>query len=132
MMGCYGMGISRIIAAAVEQNHDDKGAIWPLNLTPYKVCIIVSNGKDNTQQKVATDISNTLEKAGISNIIDDRVKERFGFKMADFELIGYPYAIVVGKNIADGKVEIVDRKTLEKSICDIDKILETVLSNFNT
>ncbi len=126
MMGCYGMGISRIIAAAIEQNHDDRGAIWPINLAPYKACIIVSNGKDETQQNRATDIAQELEKAGIGNIIDDRTKERFGFKMSDFELIGYPYAIVVGKNITDGKVEIVQRKTLEKSICGIDEILETI------
>ncbi len=126
MMGCYGMGISRILAATIEQNHDDKGMIWPTSLAPYKVCIIVSNGKDTAQQQIATDISNTLDKAGVSNIIDDRVKERFGFKIADFELIGYPYAIVVGKNITDNIVEVVHRRTLAKNDCHIDDLLDTL------
>ncbi len=132
MMGCYGMGISRIIASAIEQNHDDKGMIWTPNLAPYKVDIIVSNGKDDMLQKIAADISKTLEDIGISNIIDNRVKERFGFKMGDFELIGYPYAIVVGKDATDGKIEIIDRKTLEKKQFDIDKIKDYFLNIFDT
>jgi prolyl-tRNA synthetase len=127
IMATFGIGVSRLIAAVIEQNHDQKGCIWTKSTTPYFVDIIVSNAKKDEELQAGEKIYQELQSAGISVIIDDRKKERFGFKMGDFELLGFPYAIVVGKKLQDGLVELVDRKTLEKSehkIEDITKILQ--------
>jgi prolyl-tRNA synthetase len=125
VMGTYGIGVSRLVAAVIEQHHDDKGCLWTKETTPFEVDIIVSNIKDNEQLTVATDFYNELNNSGISAILDDR-KDRFGPKMADFELIGFRYAIIVGKGLKDGKVQIVDRKTLEKQEVEVDKAIETI------
>ena len=130
-MGCYGIGVSRLIAAVVEQNHDEKGSIWTKETAPFMVDIIVSNAKKENEITAGLEIYETLKKAGIEVIIDDRVKERFGFKMGDFELIGFPYAIVVGKKLQDGLVEIIDRKTLEKTEVKLENILESISSLIN-
>lgn len=113
MMGTYGIGVSRLISAIIEQNSDDKGCILPLSVAPYQVDVIVSNVKDAAQFEAASSIYEELKKAGVRVILDDR-DERYGHKMADFELIGFPYAVIVGKNIAEGGVEIASRRTLEK------------------
>lgn len=123
-MGCYGVGISRLVAAVIEQNHDEKGCIWTKETAPYLVDIIVSNGKKDDELEAGMKIYEALKEAGIDVIIDDRKKERFGFKMGDFELIGFPYAVVIGKKLKDGLVEIVDRKTLEKEEVLIDEIIK--------
>jgi len=125
-MGTYGIGVSRLIAAVIEQNHDDKGCIWTKETAPYLVDIIVSNGKKEDEQNSATKIYEDLKSNGIEAIIDDRVKERFGFKMGDFELIGFPFAIVVGKKLQDGVVEIVVRKTGEKIEQKIENVTESL------
>ncbi|NQY52580.1 MAG: proline--tRNA ligase [Campylobacteraceae bacterium] len=130
-MGCYGIGVSRLVAAVVEQNHDEKGSIWTKETTPFMVDIIVSNGKKENEISAGLEIYETLKEAGIEVIIDDRVKERFGFKMGDFELIGFPYAIVVGKKLQDGLVEIIDRKTAEKTEVKLENILESISSLIN-
>lgn len=113
IMGTYGIGVSRLISAIIEQNSDEKGCILPASVSPYQVDIIVSNMKDETQKTAAEEAYNDLKDAGIRVILDDR-DERYGHKMADFELIGFPYALIIGKNIADKTVEIVDRRTLTK------------------
>jgi prolyl-tRNA synthetase len=113
-MGTYGIGVSRLIAAVIEQSHDDKGCIWTKETAPYFVDIIVSNGKKEDELNAGLKIYDDLTFMGIEAILDDRKKERFGFKMGDFELIGFPYAIVVGKKLQDGLVEVVCRKTGEK------------------
>ncbi len=113
IMGTYGIGVSRLISAVIEQNSDEKGCILPSSIAPYQVDIIVSNVKDATQFEAASKIYEELKNAGIRVILDDR-DERYGHKMADFELIGFPYALIVGKNIAEGGVEIVNRRTLAK------------------
>lgn len=115
-MGTYGVGVSRLVAAVIEQNHDDKGCIWTKESAPYMVDVIVSNAKKENELVEGMKIYDALNEAGIEAIIDDRKKERFGFKMKDYELIGFPYAVVVGKRLADGLVEIVDRRNLDEKI----------------
>lgn len=102
VMGCYGIGVSRLVAAVIEQNHDEKGGIWTKETAPFMVDIIVSNAKKDEELEAGMKIYDDLKALGIDTIIDDRKKERFGFKMGDFELIGFPYAIVVGKKLKDG------------------------------
>ena len=109
VMGCYGIGVSRLVAAVIEQNHDDKGCIWTKATAPFMVDIIVSNSKKEDEAQVGEELYNKLKHAGISTILDDRINARFGFKMSDFELLGFPYAVVIGKKLEDGLVEIVDR-----------------------
>ncbi|QKJ21936.1 proline--tRNA ligase [Poseidonibacter lekithochrous] len=115
VMGCYGVGVSRLVAAVIEQHHDEKGCIWTKETAPFLVDVIVSNAKKDEELDAGMKIYEGLKAAGISTIIDDRKKERFGFKIGDFELIGFPYAIVIGKKLQDGMVEIVDRKTGDKT-----------------
>ena len=126
IMGCYGIGVSRLVAAVIEQNHDEKGCIWTKETAPFLVDIIVSNAKKEEEVEAGMKIYEDLKALGISTIIDDRKKERFGFKMGDFELIGFPYAVVVGKKLQDGMVEIVDRKTLEKEEVDVKRVSEVL------
>ena len=113
LMGCYGIGISRLIAVMIEASHDEKGCIWKKECAPFDVEIIISNLKDEAGMKFAFELYESLKKAGVSVIIDDR-NERFGVKMNDFELIGFPYALLVGKEFANGKVEFITRDGLSK------------------
>lgn len=127
IMGCYGIGVSRLVAAVIEQNHDDKGCIWTKATAPFMVDIIVSNSKKEEEAKVGEELYSKLKQAGISTILDDRINARFGFKMSDFELLGFPYAVVIGKKLEDGLVEIVDRKTLEKIDVKVDEVMSKIL-----
>jgi len=127
VMGCYGIGVSRLVAAVIEQNHDEKGCIWTKATAPFMVDIIVSNSKKEEEAAVGDTIYNELKAAGVEVILDDRINARFGFKMSDFELIGFPYAVVIGKKLADGFVEIVDRKTLEKTDVKVEDITAKIL-----
>lgn len=127
IMGCYGIGVSRLVAAVIEQNHDDKGCIWTKATAPFMVDIIVSNSKKEEEAKVGEELYSKLKQAGISTILDDRINARFGFKMSDFELLGFPYAVVIGKKLEDGLVEIVDRKTLEKIDIKVDEVISKIL-----
>ena len=113
LMGCYGIGISRLIAVMIEASHDERGCIWKKECAPFDVEIIISNLKDEAGVKFAFELYESLKKAGVSVIIDDR-NERFGVKMNDFELIGFPYALLVGKEFANGKVEFITRDGLSK------------------
>ena len=117
LMGCYGIGISRLIAVMIEASHDEKGCIWKKECAPFDVEIIISNLKDEAGVKFAFELYESLKKAGVSVIIDDR-NERFGVKMNDFELIGFPYALLVGKEFANGKVEFITRDGLTKETID--------------
>lgn len=114
VMGTYGIGVSRLISAVIEQHHDDKGMIWTKETAPFTVDIIVSNAKNEDEMNFANHLYDALHKFKIETILDDRIDARYGFKMGDFELIGFPYGVIVGKKLADGIVEIVDRKTLQK------------------
>ena len=130
IMGCYGIGVSRLIAAAIEQNHDEKGIIWPKEIAPFLVDIIIGDVKKDEQVIYGEDLYEELKKAGVNPILDDR-SERFGPKIADFELIGFPVCVIVGKKLKDGKVEIRNRKTGEKFEVEKEKALEKVLEIIN-
>ena len=127
VMGCYGIGVSRLVAAVIEQNHDEKGCIWTKETAPFMVDIIVSNSKKEEEAQAGENIYNELKQAGVEVILDDRINARFGFKIGDFELIGFPYAVVIGKKLADGLVELVDRKTLEKTDVKIEEVTAKIL-----
>ena len=124
-MGCYGIGISRVMAAAIEQNHDEFGIIWPKNIAPYLVDVIIANIKDETQVSLGEKIYAELSDNGIETVLDDR-NERAGFKFKDADLIGFPLKIVVGKGAAEGIVEIKDRKTGESSEVKKEDVLQYI------
>ena len=113
IMGCYGIGISRTAAAAVEAHHDDWGIKWPLAIAPYHVTIVPVSTKDELQMTTANKIYEELLANGVETVIDDR-DERPGVKFKDADLIGFPFRITVGKTITEGNVEFVTRATGEK------------------
>jgi prolyl-tRNA synthetase len=125
VMGTYGIGISRLLAAIIEQHHDDRGCIWTKESAPFAVQIIISNIKKDEEREAGEKLYASLKAAGVEVLLDDR-KERFGFKMKDFELIGIPLAVVIGKNLSEGKVEIVTREGLVKELVDSHEILTEV------
>ena len=122
IMGCYGVGVSRTLAAAVEQCHDDAGIVWPLAIAPAQVCVVPLAVKDEVVQPAAEDIAAKLARQGWEVVIDDR-KERPGVKFADADLIGWPLQITVGKRGLDaGNVEVKVRKTGEKFDLPLDAL----------
>lgn len=127
IMGCYGIGISRTAAAAVEAHNDEHGIKWPLAIAPYHAIVIPVSTRDELQMKVANDIYETLKKHGVEVVIDDR-DERAGVKFKDADLIGFPYQIIVGKSIADGNVEFKIRETDEKTAMKPEEAAEIVVS----
>ena len=128
IMGCYGVGVSRLVAAVIEQNHDEKGCIWTKSTTPFMVDIIVSNSKNEDEKNMGEIIYEELKASNVEVILDDRINARFGFKIGDFELLGFPYAIIIGKKLSDGIVEIVDRKTLLKTEVKIEEVVSKILN----
>jgi prolyl-tRNA synthetase len=113
-MGCYGIGVSRTLASAIEQHNDEQGIIWPVAIAPYHVVVIPINAKDSDQLALATTVYNTLNQAGIETVLDDR-RERAGAKFKDADLIGYPLRITVGpKAISEQQLEVKDRQTGEQ------------------
>ncbi|SMB79526.1 prolyl-tRNA synthetase [Pasteurella testudinis DSM 23072] len=123
-MGCYGIGVSRVVAAAIEQNHDDRGIIWPAQIAPFQVAIVPMNmHKSEAVQQYAEELYRTLQQQGVEVIFDDR-KERPGVMFADMELIGVPHTIVIGeKNLLNGEVEYKNRKTGDKQMLAKDQVL---------
>lgn len=113
LMGCYGIGVTRCISAAIEQNYDDNGIIMPVAIAPFEAAVVPVNVKDETQRALAEELYGELRARGIDVVIDDR-DERAGVKFKDMDLIGIPARIVVGKKAADGVVEF-KRRTDEKS-----------------
>ena len=103
-MGCYGIGVTRTIAAVVEQNHDENGIIWPMSIAPYHVVVELIKPGDEAQEKLAAEIEAKLEAAGVEVVVDDR-NERPGVKFKDADLLGFPIRINVGKKAAEGVVE---------------------------
>ena len=130
IMGCYGIGITRTAAAAVEANHDEHGIKWPVAIAPYHVIVVPVNAKDETQVKVAEEIYNKLLAQGVEVVLDDR-NERAGVKFKDAELIGFPFRITVGKTIENGNVELVTRETLEKEEMTPDNAIAQVVERIN-
>ncbi len=125
VMGCYGIGIGRTAAAAIEQNHDDKGIIWPVAIAPFHVEVI-SAGEDAIVKETSEKVYNELTNAGLEVLFDDR-NERPGVKFADADLIGIPYHVVVGKKaIEAGALEVKNRKTGERKMMQTSEIIELV------
>lgn len=112
IMGCYGIGISRTAAAAVEAHYDENGIKWPISIAPYHVVIVPVNIQDKLQMEVAEKMYEDLKKAGVEVVLDDR-DERAGVKFKDADLIGFPYRVTVGKTINEGLVEYKTRETGE-------------------
>lgn len=123
IMGCYGIGISRLVMAVAEQFADDKGLVWPEVVTPYQYHVIIVNMKDETQVSVGTEIYNKLQASGYEVLLDDR-NERVGVKFADSDLIGIPTRITVGKKASEGIVEVKNRVTGEMEEKSVEQILE--------
>lgn len=123
IMGCYGIGVSRLLAAVAEQKADDKGLIWPEEITPYELHLIVVNKKDPLQWEKANELYETLTAERFDVLFDDR-DERAGVKFADSDLIGIPYRAIVGKKIHDGIIEVKDRRTGEVKDIVLDELLE--------
>ncbi len=126
IMGTYGMGVSRLVAAVIEQHHDENGCIWTPATAPYMVNIMISNIKDEEQVAVGEKLYKELQDAGVEVMLDDR-KERFGFKMKDAELIGFPYTVIIGKELVNGNVQIYTRNTKAKDAVAKDAVFEKVM-----
>ena len=124
-MGCYGIGIGRVLASIVEQNNDEKGIIFPMTVAPFKVCIVPSNMKDEHIVETADKIYQTLTESNIDTIYDDR-DERLGVKFNDMDLIGIPIRITVGKKLAENKVELKLRKEDTSKDVDIENIIDEI------
>ncbi|MEB3332825.1 MAG: proline--tRNA ligase [Synechococcaceae cyanobacterium] len=107
-MGCYGIGVSRLAQAAVEQHHDADGIRWPLAIAPYEVIVVIASSQEASQVELAERLYGQLQQAGIEVLLDDR-SERAGVKFKDADLIGIPYRLVVGRGALDGRVELVER-----------------------
>lgn len=125
MMGCYGIGVSRVMAAIVEQFHDDNGIVWPNAVTPYDVHVIPVNVKNEAQAALAEEIYTDLKKAGLAVLFDDR-QERPGVKFADADLIGLPIRITVGKKAEEKIVEVKWRKTGEMEELTVEQLVQTI------
>jgi len=110
VMGSYGIGVERILTAAIEQHHDDDGIIWPKSIAPFDVVVTITNTKDEKLRDTADKLYKDLERAGLETLLDDR-DERAGVKFKDADLIGIPYRITLGKKVADGVVELFERQT---------------------
>ncbi len=124
MMGCYGIGVTRVIAAAIEQNHDARGILWPDEMAPFKVAIVPIRYQDDPKVKqVADDLYQTLLKKGVEVVLDDR-DERPGVKFADLDLIGIPHRIVISeKHLANEQVEYKNRKADAPEILALESVL---------
>ncbi len=125
-MGCYGIGVSRLAQATVEQSYDDDGIIWPLAIAPYQVIITVPNMNDTQQAQVAQELYNDLLTAGVEVLLDDR-EERAGVKFKDADLIGIPYRLVTGRSLQDGNVEIIKRADRSSHNVPISDVVTTLM-----
>ncbi|MDD7511084.1 MAG: proline--tRNA ligase [Peptostreptococcaceae bacterium] len=130
VMGCYGIGVTRTLAAVVEQHHDENGIIWPMSVAPYHVIITLINPDDEAQAKVADDLYKELSKAGVEVLLDDR-KERPGVKFKDADLLGIPVRITVGKLAADGQVEYKLRRDADKEVLTAEEALSKAITIVN-
>ena len=132
IMGCYGIGVTRCLAAAIEQNNDENGIIWPVSIAPYHAIVIPVNSKNEEQSEIAEKVYNDLKAKGIEVLLDDR-NERAGVKFKDADLIGIPVRIVIGKKCGEGVVEYKERtaeNAVEKNIDDaVNDVVEFINNN---
>src|SRR5438874_785005 len=125
IMGSYGIGIERILTAAIEQSHDEAGFWLPAQIAPFEVVVTPTNMQDSVIGPVAQEVAEKLDKAGIDAVLDDR-DERPGVEFKDADLVGVPYRVTVGKKVADGKVEVFHRSTGESQDASIGAITESM------
>lgn len=130
VMGCYGIGVSRTLAAVIEQHHDEDGIIWPVSVAPYHAIVTLVKPKDEEQAKVAEEIYQSLLMAGVEAVIDDR-DERPGVKFKDADLLGFPIRITVGKRAGEGIVEYKLRRDSEKSELSVAEAIENAIKLVN-
>jgi prolyl-tRNA synthetase len=126
VMGTYGIGVSRLLAGIIEQNHDEKGCIWSKETTPFALSILVSNIKDEEQLSFGRSLYEELRGRGVDLLFDDR-KERFGAKIKDYELMGIPYGVIIGKRLREGFVELVERRGGAKKEVAIEALAQTLM-----
>ena len=129
VMGCYGIGVSRTMAATIEQNYDENGIVWPLVIAPYQVIVVPVITKDEEQMRVAEEIYNKLKDMGVEVLLDDR-KERPGVKFKDADLIGIPIRVTVGKKIKEGKIEYKLRKEEDLEILNLEEVYDKIKEEF--
>ncbi|WP_448602986.1 proline--tRNA ligase [Thermoleptolyngbya sp.] len=125
VMGCYGVGVSRLAQAAVEQNHDKDGIIWPVAIAPYHAIVVIPNINDAAQVEAAEKLYADLNAAGVETLLDDR-DERAGVKFKDSELVGIPFRVVTGRSLQQGEVEVVKRATQESQEIALDQVVPTL------
>ena len=126
-MGCYGIGVTRIAQAAIEQNHDQKGICWPIQISPFEVIIIPTNLKDPIQSELTEQIYKNFLINKVDVLLDDR-NDRAGVKFKDAELIGIPFQIIIGRDSVNKEVELLCRTNNTKLKVSSDKLLETFIS----
>ena len=126
-MGCYGIGVTRIVQAAIEQNHDDNGICWPIQISPFEVVLIPTNLKDPIQKELTDQIYSDFRKNKIDVLLDDR-DERAGIKFKDADLIGIPFQIIIGRDSINKEVEFTSRAKKSKIKVTQNKILERFFS----
>lgn len=126
IMGCYGIGISRILSAVVEQHYDENGIVWPKEIAPAIVHIIPASAKDESQMKLAAELYERFRAAGIEALLDDR-DERAGVKFKDADLLGLPYRIVVGREAGEGRVEFKSRTAPDKETMTAEQVFERII-----
>jgi prolyl-tRNA synthetase len=125
VMGCYGVGVSRLAQAAVEQSFDKDGIIWPVAIAPYQAIVVIPNIADSAQTEAAEKLAIDLNKAGIETLLDDR-NERAGVKFKDADLVGIPYRVVTGRSLQQGKVEVVKRADRSSQEIPLDEVVPTL------
>ncbi len=127
VMGCYGIGVTRTPASAVEQSHDDKGIVWPAPIAPFECVVAMLDARREDQQQLAAKLYEELLAAGVDACLDDRQMSP-GAKFKDHELLGMPVQVFVGRSAAEGKVEFLIRKGMQKSECSADEVRQKVLA----
>jgi prolyl-tRNA synthetase len=126
VMGCYGIGVSRIAAAAIEQNHDEKGIAWPRAIAPYQAVVVLAKGDDPVAVAAATSIHDGLEATGVDTVLDDREDASAGVKFKDAELVGYPVRVTIGRHVVDGKAEVQLRRTGTTELVPLGEVVAKV------
>ena len=129
-MGCYGIGLSRLAQAAIEQNHDKEGIIWPLAIAPFEVVVVIANMKDEKQKALGEEIYEELLKEGIDALIDDR-DERAGVKFKDADLIGIPWKLIAGRGSTEGQVELINRTSKMSRLLNFREALKELISEIS-